>query len=423
MPDATAELMRASADIPLTRDAREILERATHLAAERGSPPTTPSDVLNATLQLPGSLADRELAALGFDAKTITELIGADGATGSLPLRQLLVNANREAQVLGHYQVDSIHLLLAMLYSDSPSTAAALQEAGLTLYDLRRHMQTGSRAGVPGYRDPTRPDAPLRRRPWPSLRGVLGISPVFVGIVGGTAISGALLWTNFLPRLIPLWTLLFVVGAWIISLCLHEFGHAVVAYLGGDRSVVGAGYLTLNPLRYTNITMSLVLPVLFLLLGGVALPGGAVYINHAALRTRAWSSAVSLAGPVATALCGVGIAAAFAIATRQGWITAQSVNFFAALAVLAFFMALAVVLNLIPVPGLDGFGIIRPWLPYPVQYAAMRYSMLAIYGVFIALWFVAPIRQAFFGTVLQLTMLAGIDPQLVFFGQLNMRFL
>jgi len=310
-----------------------------------------------------------------------------------------------------------------MLYSDSPLTAAPLQQAGLTLYDLRRHMQTGSRAGVPSYRDPTRPDAPLRKQPWPSLRGVLGVSPVFLAIVGVTAISGALLWMNFLPRFIPLWTLGFVVGGWIASLCLHEFGHAVVAYLGGDRSVVGAGYLKLNPLRYTNLTMSLVLPIIFLLIGGVALPGGAVYINHAALRTRAWSAVVSLAGPVATALCGVAIAAAFAIANQAGWITARSGNFFAALAVLGFFMALAVILNLLPVPGLDGFGIIRPWLPPAVQVAAMRYSMLAIYAVFMALWFVAPIRQAFFGAVLQLTALAGIDPNLIFFGQLNMRFL
>ncbi len=422
MPDATAELMSASTDIPLTRDAREILERASHIASVRGSLQISPSDVLIATLELPGSLADRELAAVGFDPKSVAAQM-TDGETASLPLRQLLVNANREAQVLGHYQVDSIHLLLAMLYTDSPVTAAQLQKAGLTLYDLRRHLQTGSQAGAPTNRTVTRPDAALRRRPWPSLRGVLGISPVFLGIAGLTAVSGALLWTNLLPRFVPLWTLLFVVGGWVLSLCIHEFGHALVAYLGGDRSVVGAGYLALNPLRYTNLTMSLVLPIIFLLIGGIALPGGAVYINHSALRTRAWSSAVSLAGPVATALCGVIIVAVFAVARGSGWIRVESESFFAALAVLGFFMTLAVLLNLVPAPGLDGFGIIRPWLPYPVQVAAMRYSMVAIYAVFLALWFVAPIRDAFFGVVFQLTTLAGIDPSLIFFGQLNMRFL
>src|SRR2546422_2943000 len=360
-----------------------------------------PGDVFNATLQIPGNLADTEIRAMGFDPKSIAPLIQSNGADANpLPLRQLLVNANREAQVLGHYQVDSIHLLLAMLYSDSPSTSGPLQQAGLTLYDVRRHLQTGSRAGVPNYRDPTRPDTALRKRPWPSLRGVLGISPVFVVIVGATAASGALLWTNLLPRYVALLTILFVVGGWITSLCIHEFGHAFVAYLGGDRSVAGAGYLTLNPLRYANVTMSLVLPIIFLLLGGIALPGGAVYINHSALRSRVWSSAVSIAGPVGTVLCGLLIAGVFFVAPQQSWITQGNLNFFAGLAMLGFFMALAAVLNLLPVPGLDGFGVIRPWLPYSVQFAAMRFSMLAIYGVFALLLFFAPVRSAFFDVVL-----------------------
>ena len=421
MIDPTAELIRASADIALTRDARDILERASRAASSRGGSQTQAVDVLRATLDQAGSLADRELAALGFNPNAIGQHLRPDGDGTSPNLRQLLVNANREAQVLGHYQVDSIHLLLAMLYTDSPATAIALQSAGLTLYDLRRHVQTGTQTTVPSYRDATRPDASLRRRPWPSLRGVLGVSPVFLGTVAATVGAGAILWTNVAPELTTVWTLAFVIGGWVISLCIHEFGHAIVAYLGGDRSVAGAGYLSLNPLRYANLTMSLVMPVLFLLIGGIALPGGAVYINHSALRTRAWSSAVSLAGPVATLLCGLLIAGMLAVATSQSWITPDRYDFFGALAALGFFMAFAVVLNLVPVPGLDGFGVIRPWLPYSVQHTAMRYSMVAIYAVFLALWFVAPVRQAFFGAVVQLAMLFGIDPGLMLLGQLNMR--
>jgi len=362
------------------------------------------------------------MRALGFDPESIAPLMEANGAGEALPLRQLLVNANREAGVLGHYQVDSIHLLLAMLYSDSPSTSGPLMKAGLTLYDLRRHVQTGTKTGAPPVHGSARPDADLRKRPWPSLQGVLGISPVFIGIVGATAVAGVLLWMNYLPRYVPFLTLLFVVGGWVTSLCIHEFGHAFVAYLGGDRSVAGAGYLTLNPLRYTNVTMSIVLPIIFLLLGGIALPGGAVYINHSALRSRVWSSAVSIAGPVGTVLCGLLIASVFFVAPQQSWITQGNLNFFAGLAMLGFFMALAAVLNLLPVPGLDGFGVIRPWLPYSVQFAAMRYSMLAIYGVFALLWFVAPVRSAFFHVVLQLTTLANIDAALIVVGQMNMRF-
>ena len=406
----------------MTRDAREILERAVKVASQRDSMHVAPGDVFNATLQIPGNLADTEIRAMGFDPKSIAPLIQSNGADANpLPLRQLLVNANREAQVLGHDQVDSIHLLLAMLYSDSPATSGPLQQAGLTLYDLRRHLQTGTRAGVPNYRDTSRPDTALRRQPWPSLRGVLGISPVFIGIAGATAVSAVLLWTNFLPRFIPLWTLLFVVGGWIMSLCIHEFGHALVAYLGGDRSVVGAGYLSLNPLRYTNLTMSLVLPVIFLLIGGVALPGAAVYINHSALRTRAWSAAVSIAGPVGTAVCGLIIAATFGVAVQAGWINSGSRNFFGALAVLGFFMILAVVLNLIPVPGLDGFGIIRPWLPPSIQSAAAQLGTFALIIVFAAIWYVPAINLFFVHSASTLATMFGIDPYLIYFGQQHFR--
>jgi Zn-dependent protease len=414
--------MAQPASDSVTRDTREILERAAEIARARSATESTPVDVLRATLQLPGSLADGEIRALGVDPKVIESSLTADGVAQP-PLKQLLINANREAQVLGHYRVDSIHLLLAMLYSDSPATAGPLQKAGVTLYDLRRHLQTGTHAGVPAYQDPTQRDRGLRRLPWPSLRGVLGISPVFLGLLGLTAVAGALLWTNLVPGLVTVLTILFVVGFWVASLCLHEFGHSIVAYLGGDRSVASAGYLSLNPLRYANVAMSLVLPVIFLLLGGVALPGGAVYINHSSLRTRAWSAAVSLAGPVANALCATLVAAVFFVAPQLGWMTAESGNFFAALALVGFFQILAVLLNLLPVPGIDGFGIIRPWLPYNVQYAAMRYGMLAIYGVFLALWFVAPVRAAFYGAVFSLVSLAGIPDVLVFIGQLNMRFM
>ena len=413
--------MAQPASDPVTRDAREILERAAEIARSHGATEASPVDVLRATLQLPGSLADGEIRALGVDPMAIESSLAADGVAQP-PLKQLLINANREAQVLGHYRLDSIHLLLAMLYSDSPATAGPLQKAGVTLYDLRQHLQTATRAGMPARQDPTQRDRGLRRRPWPSLRGVIGVSPVFLGLLGLTAVTGALLWTNLVPGLVTVLTILFVVGFWVASLCLHEFGHSIVAYLGGDRSVANAGYLSLNPLRYANLAMSLVLPVIFLLVGGVALPGGAVYINHSSLRTRAWSAAVSLAGPVANALCAVAVAGLFFLGFKLGWMT-ENGNFFAALAVAGFFQVLAVVLNLLPVPGIDGFGIIRPWLPHNVQYAAMRYGMLAIYGVFLAIWFVAPIRAAFYGAVFSLVSLAGIPAVLVFIGQLNMRFI
>src|SRR5256714_14066202 len=215
MPDATAELERAAADIPLTRDAREILERAAHVASARGSMLLAPADVLQATLQLPRSLADREMTAVGVDPQSVPPLVRPNGgAADTLPLRQLLLNAMREAQVLGHYQVDSIHLLLAMLYTASPATAGPLQQAGLTLYDLRRHVQTGTATGAPNHSVPS-PDAALRRQPWPSLRGVFSVSPFFLGVVGIAAFSGFFLWYGRLPGSSQLLTITVAVVSWI----------------------------------------------------------------------------------------------------------------------------------------------------------------------------------------------------------------
>src|SRR5271169_6830844 len=95
---------------------------------------------------------------------------------------------------------------------------------------------------------------------------------------------------------------LLVTVGWVFSVCLHEFGHALVAYKGGDYTVREKGYLTLNPIRYTDPLYSLVMPLMFLFLGGIGLPGGAVYINDHLLRSKGWRTAVSLAGPAMNAL-------------------------------------------------------------------------------------------------------------------------
>jgi Zn-dependent protease len=215
-------------------------------------------------------------------------------------------------------------------------------------------------------------------------------------------------------------TILFVPAGWITSLCIHEFGHAIVAYLGGDRAVASSGYLTLNPLRYTNVLLSLVMPIIFLLVGGIGLPGGAVYINHSVIRSKAWDSAVSVAGPAGTLLCGLVVAAPFFVPGLDSTPLGR-LEFYEALAFLAFIEAIAFVLNLLPIPGLDGFGILRPWLPYSLQALSVRYSQLGIILLFIILWNVAPARDAFFGAALQITNVLNIPSILIIAGQLAMR--
>ncbi len=150
-----------------------------------------------------------------------------------------------------------------------------------------------------------------------------------------------------------LWVFVTVLAGWIITLCLHEFAHAVTALGGGDTSVRGRGYLTLNPLRYTNLGMTFVIPIVILAIGGIPLPGGAVLIEHGRIRSKLWRSAVSAAGPLTNLLAGAALAyAASTVTSPLGY----------ALSFLALLQCISAILNFLPVPGLDGWGIIAPHL-------------------------------------------------------------
>jgi len=185
----------------------------------------------------------------------------------------------------------------------------------------------------------------------PALKG--GVSTIFLALLT-VCIAAAIAVT--MGRGGVFGVFVFVFAGWFVSLCLHEFGHAVTAWLGGDKAVAELGYLTLNPLRYANPLLSIVVPLMFLAAGGFGFPGGAVYVNTAALRTKTWRALVSAAGPAMNLLCLVIIAIALRF-THPGAPIAS------ALAFLGFAQATAVLLNLLPIPGLDGFGILESILP------------------------------------------------------------
>lgn len=185
-----------------------------------------------------------------------------------------------------------------------------------------------------------------------------------------------------------------VLLGWIATVCLHEFGHALVAYYGGDTTVKEKGYLTLNPLKYTDIGYSLVMPVVFLVIGGLALPGAAVYINTTLLRSRAWKSAVSAAGPFATAVVGLVLALPF----KLGWANAD-LWYWNALALLITLQVAGFFFNLLPVPSFDGFGILAPWLPETVQRTAQRWGRYGYLVLLALFWTVPAFSQGFWSLV------------------------
>lgn len=205
-------------------------------------------------------------------------------------------------------------------------------------------------------------------------------------------------------------TFLVVLVGWIFSLSLHEFSHALVAYLGGDTSVREKGYLTFNPLKYTHPVYSILMPLLFLFMGGIGLPGGAVYIETWRLRSPQWKSAVSLAGPFANFLLIIVLAILlqFAPMTTEG--------IFPGLAFLALLQIYALVLNLIPLPPFDGFGTIEPYLSRDVLEKIEPIRGAMIWIVIGALWYVPAIGEAFSTLIFTIADIFQINLDLVGLG-------
>ena len=197
---------------------------------------------------------------------------------------------------------------------------------------------------------------------------------------------------------------------WIFSLCLHEFSHALVAYHGGDYTVREKGYLTFNPLKYTHPFLSIILPLMILLMGGIGLPGGAVYVETWRIRNRYWLSGMSLAGPAANGIFAIFLAILLQV------LPASTSNIWPGLSFLIVLQIWAILFNLIPLPGLDGYGVIGPFLSPPVQMQMERMRAYAIWIMIIALWYIPFVGSFFWGIVFIISSLLGTDWNLAMQG-------
>jgi Zn-dependent protease len=251
---------------------------------------------------------------------------------------------------------------------------------------------------------------------WPGADGVrtrraaFRPSAVFLCLVAAFVTSGWMAWAGFGTATVNV--ILFVVCGWLVSLCLHEYAHALTAYRSGDLAVAERGYLTLNPLRYTSPVLSIVLPLFYLFLGGIGLPGGAVWIDHSHIRGRWRDTLISLAGPLLNVAFTVLCVLPFALGPDP----AGHDTFWAALAFLGFLQLTASLLNLAPIPGVDGGNALRPWLPVRWR---RGFDLTAPYGmlVFILLLFNPTIGGVFFTAVFTLADRLGLPLDLVAQGR------
>ena len=218
-------------------------------------------------------------------------------------------------------------------------------------------------------------------------------SPIFFGILAVAVAGGFLaaygdissLQTHRDPMLVA-GVVLLVLAGWMVSLTLHEFGHAFVAFRGGDHEVAHKGYLTLDVRHYADPVLSFVLPLIFLIIGGIPLPGGAVWINRGALRSRATASWTSLAGPLSNLAAG----AALCLATM---LVPMATGLWLGLSFLALLQFATFLINILPVPGLDGWGALEPYLSPQARAFGARVRPWAPLVLFALLFLFQPVAN------------------------------
>jgi len=390
--------------IPLSKEARNSLAAAKSIAAAHGHRFLNTYHILLGIIETPGSYGEQTLSQFPIKLEQLKSRLWAyirlDEGEDKEPYggeffgfqlsedgARAMKNVLQEAEALGASQIDSRLILLGMLRSTDTYGGEILRQFDVDYNSFRAMM-----ARYTPEMETRRIQRPSRRTTSPkraSSSNPFRISPIFLLLLAIFAGLGYMLYAGIgSPGKL---TFIFVLVGWILAVSFHEFGHALTAYLSGDESVAYMGYLTLDPLKYTHPLMSIVFPVIFLLMGAIPLPGGAVYINRGAIRKKWQLSLVSAAGPLATLLFGLLLLSPFMFGLSEQTLRAHSA-FWQAIALLAFFQIFAFVLNLIPWPGLDGFGIIEPYLPPSVLRLAYMLSGMGIF-LFFLLFVYTPFGQ------------------------------
>lgn len=242
-------------------------------------------------------------------------------------------------------------------------------------------------------------------------------SPVFLAVLAVT-VAGAVVAWQAAPRstAASVGVFVMVLAGWVVTVCLHEFAHAYTAWRHGDHEVAARGYLTLNPLKYSHPLLSIGLPVLFIALGGIGLPGGAVYLRTDLMSGRA-ARRIALAGPAVNAAAAVTLLAVIGLFGDSS----RHPVFWYGLSFLAFLQVTATLLNLVPVPGLDGYAALEPSLSPRTRRTLDQYKGIGMLAL-IALLLVPSVNRVFFDVVYALFGLSGVPADWAGFGNYLMRF-
>ncbi|HXU92614.1 MAG TPA: site-2 protease family protein [Gallionella sp.] len=170
----------------------------------------------------------------------------------------------------------------------------------------------------------------------------------------------------------------------LFAITLHEAAHGYVARHFGDMTAYQQGRISLNPMRHIDPIGTVLVPLLTLFVGGI-LFGWAkpVPVNFAALRhpkkDMLW---VAIAGPASNLVMALG----WALLYKLAWVFPD--NYFAEplLGMAEWGIKINVVLmvlNLLPLPPLDGGRVAVSLLPHR---QAFQLAKIEPYGMFILIF-------------------------------------
>lgn len=170
----------------------------------------------------------------------------------------------------------------------------------------------------------------------------------------------------------------------VFAITVHEVAHGWVAKQYGDRTAFMMGRLTLNPIKHVDLVGTLLIPGLLLLTGTGFIFGWAKPVPVDARNfknPRRDMAIVALAGPVSNLLMALiwALLARIGVTLNVDFISQPLINM--GVAGISINLVLAL-LNLLPIPPLDGSRILSGILPVQL---AWQYNKLERFGFIIIL--------------------------------------
>ncbi|MBP6103467.1 MAG: site-2 protease family protein [Gammaproteobacteria bacterium] len=169
----------------------------------------------------------------------------------------------------------------------------------------------------------------------------------------------------------------------LFGITVHEVAHGWVALLLGDKTAWMLGRLTLNPFKHVDPVGTILVPLLSLSIGGFmfgwAKPVPITWRNLK--HPRRDTALVAIAGPMANALMMIAWALGAKLALSCVHMGFEQASFLVYMAQAGITMnVLLMVVNLIPIPPLDGSRVLASFLP---QRLALVLDRIEPYGFII----------------------------------------